>query len=55
VAAREQLDSDLGVRQWGTVTAPATVPAVEPDAPAWWYGDSEAADSFLTAMGVTLP
>jgi hypothetical protein len=55
VAAREQLDSDLGVRQWGTVTAPAATPVIESDAPAWWHGDEEASESFLAAMGVTLP
>jgi hypothetical protein len=55
VAAREQLDSDLGVRQWGTVTVPAVTPVAERDAPGWWYGDDEASGSFLTAMGVTLP
>ena len=56
MAARERLDSDLGVRQWRvTPRVAARRVDVEPDAPSWWHGDEEASSSFLAAMGVSLP
>jgi hypothetical protein len=54
--ARTRLDSDLGVRMWSRIAiGRRDYGIVEPDAaPAWWFGDEDASQSFLTAMGVVL-
>jgi hypothetical protein len=56
---REALAADLGVSGWwlpGQQPADhrAGVPPAQTGAPAWWKGDEEASQSFLTAMGVRL-
>lgn len=48
---RLEFDNTLGVRNWSIPGQEAKRVPVEPGAPAWWAGDEEASQSFLTAMG----
>ena len=51
---RTQLDALLGVGAWSPpFAAPATPVVTDPDAPAWWYGDEDASQSFMHAVGAT--
>jgi hypothetical protein len=56
---RQRLDNVLGVRRWivprsgVNVAVPATFDDVPLNAPAWWFGDEDASQTFLAEMGVT--
>jgi hypothetical protein len=52
---RAELDAELGVHSWSIASGEHAQPArepVDPDAPSWWYGDEDASQSFMAAMGV---
>jgi hypothetical protein len=52
-----ELDSLLGVASWSTPSREgifAPVDEIPDGAPAWWFGDEEASQSFLAAQGVQL-
>jgi hypothetical protein len=56
-AARRRFDREMAVGTWAVPGRELDVSVrddQEPGAPWWWEGDEEAADSFLTAMGVVL-
>lgn len=51
--ARRQFDASFGVSEWHVLSG-GTIPVGDPRTPSWWYGDEEAAGSFLAAVGVRL-
>jgi hypothetical protein len=51
-----RFDNELGVPAWGTpTTLMREADPVDDDAPLWWRGDEDAAQSFLMSQGVILP
>jgi hypothetical protein len=54
--AIRQLNNQLGVDAWRVPgdEKPMEMPYREPGAPVWWFGEEDASDSFLAAMGVNL-
>lgn len=55
--ARQALDSTLSVAEWrvpGATWRPSVASTRPANAPAWWHGDEDASQSFLSSMGVRM-